>query len=95
MSRVFHEMRNAIKCTNALYRLRNKIALISALQQSKAFSTVIHTSFPVKMGVRGIRYIKKQKENLHDKNTVRLPRQYLPLPDGGICYERPRGKSRI
>ena len=38
--------------------------------------------------------MKKQKENLHDKNTVRLPRQYLPLPDGGICYERPRGKSR-
>ena len=50
MRRVFHEMRNAIKCTNTLCRLRNKIALISALQQSKAFSTVIHTSFPVKIG---------------------------------------------
>lgn len=59
MRRVFHEMRNAIKCTNTLCRLRNKIALISALQQSKAFSTVIHTSFRVKMGVREIRYMKK------------------------------------
>ena len=36
--------------------------------------------------------MKKQKENLHDKNTVRLPWQYLPQPHGGICpagYDRP------
>ena len=32
--------------------------------------------------------VKLEEENGDDKNTVYLPRQYMPQPDGGVFHER-------
>ena len=34
------------------------------------------------------------RDVLNDKNLIRLPRQYLPLANGGVCDDRFSEKSR-